>query len=127
MDNTEEPGVSPEETQRLKDALGRWLVGEGELRAVVLDAVDAGGSVTEVAAITGLREETIEQWTGLEGDGAPGASRSDRRTANADQVVNADGEVDQLAEQRSIRGGGWRAVEAAKAKSRRKGESPDLP
>jgi hypothetical protein len=120
MDGTSEPGLSPEETQRLKDALGRWLVGESELRAVVLDAVDAGGSVAEVAAITGLREETIEQWTGLAGDGTTSTKRSESRTSNAAEVVNADGEVDQLAERRSIRRGGWRAVEAAEAKSRRK-------
>jgi transposase-like protein len=127
MDSTSDPGISPEETQRLKDALGRWLVGESELRAVVLDAVDAGGSVAEVAAITGLREETIEQWTGLTGDGTARKGRSGSRTANADQVVNADGEVDQLAERRSIRGGGWQAVEAAQAKSRRKDPDPDVP
>jgi hypothetical protein len=127
MDSRSESGVSPEETQRLKDALGRWLVGEGELRAVVLDAVDAGGSVAEVAAITGLRQETIEQWTGLTGDGSATTTPSESRTANGDEVLNADGEVDQLAERRSIRGGGWRAVEAAEAKSRRRDQDPDVP
>jgi transposase-like protein len=112
--------IPPDQALRLKEALGNWLAGESELRAVVLDAVDAGGSVSEVAAITGLRQETIEQWTGLAGDGDASAARPESRTVSGHQVVNSDGEVDQLAEKRSIRGGGWQAVEAAAAKSRRK-------
>lgn len=112
--------IPPEQVRRLKEALGNWLAGESELRAIVLDAVDAGGSVSEVAAITGMRQETIEQWTGLAGDGLVPEAPPESRTASGHQVVNSDGEVDQLAEKRSIRGGGWQAVEAAAAKSRRK-------
>jgi hypothetical protein len=124
MDRPNQSRITAEQTQRLQAALSRWLVGESELRAVVLDAVDAGATVSEVAAITGLREETIEQWTGLAGDRTTPKTRSGSRTANAHQVVNADGEVDQLAERRSIRGGGWQAVETAEAKSRRKSPDP---
>jgi hypothetical protein len=124
MDRPNQSRITPEQTQRLQGALSRWLLGESELRAVVLDAVDAGATVAEVAEITGLREETIEQWTGLAGDRSSPENRSGSRTANGHEVINSDGEVDQLAERRSIRGGGWQAVETAEAKSRRRIPDP---
>lgn len=119
MDDSRASGIPPELAQRLREALTRWLASERELRAAVLDAVDGGGSVSEVAVITGLREETLEQWTGLQGDGTT-TSRSVSRRDNDHQVLNSDGEIDQLAERRSLRGGGWGAVETAQARSRRR-------
>lgn len=54
--------VPPAQTERVQAAVEWKKAAELELVNAVVDAMRAGGSISEVAAISGLSERTIIRW-----------------------------------------------------------------
>lgn len=56
-------GLVPAADQaRIVDALQRTDAAQAELRAAVLAAIDHGGSVREIAQVSGLSTNTVSRW-----------------------------------------------------------------
>ncbi|NKR61714.1 hypothetical protein GS907_24610 [Rhodococcus hoagii] len=73
-------GLIPDpERARIVAALAAREAAEAELRAAVVAGLLAGGSVREVAALTGMSTNTIQRW-GREG-GWPSAEQKAERSA----------------------------------------------
>ena len=100
--NSDDAGtpLTPEQLSRLKEAVGRWLASESGLRAAVLDTVDAGGTIADVAKVSGLRVETLEQWTGLRS--------TQPSTEPAPDADEEPAEVDEVARRRRLHHGSWK-------------------
>lgn len=70
--------VPPENEQRIRDALAGKEAADEELRAAVVAALKAGGSIREVMRVSGLSNDTVQRW-GRAG-GWPTAEDAARRT-----------------------------------------------
>jgi transposase-like protein len=57
-------GVVPTEAAaRIRAARDAKTVADAELRAAVVAALEAGGSVREVAKVAGLNPDTVQRWS----------------------------------------------------------------
>jgi DNA-directed RNA polymerase specialized sigma24 family protein len=54
--------ISPADQTRLRAALEAKVNADTEIRAAVLEAVEHGASVRELAAFTGLSTNTVSRW-----------------------------------------------------------------
>jgi hypothetical protein len=54
--------ITPADQQRLLDAIAGKSAADAEIRAAVLEAVEHGASVRELAAFTGLSTNTVSRW-----------------------------------------------------------------
>jgi DNA-directed RNA polymerase specialized sigma24 family protein len=54
--------IQPEDQKRLRKALESKAQADVDMRAAVLEAVEHGASVRELAAFTGLSTNTVSRW-----------------------------------------------------------------
>lgn len=74
--------VPPEHAARIRAALTGKTDADAELRAAVVGALKAGGSVREVMAVSGLSNDTVQRW-GREGGWPTPAQRKAREETRA--------------------------------------------
>lgn len=54
--------IQPDDQKRLRKALESKAEADVEIRSAVLEAVEHGASVRELAAFTGLSTNTVSRW-----------------------------------------------------------------